>query len=325
MRIIWSLLALVIISACSDTEPKSGTNDDPASMTGDEDDDIPGPWNKDKPFEVSYDEQSLETMSQILKIANKYWWGAYYYRRVADYAQYEAIDYLEFKQTDGNVGTGKFTLYHVGPEIDPDNFELISKNYSIYFDFYIVENKIFCKSRESYPFYTFARENYFTFEYKDGRLYISAPFCHDMVLGKDKKIRSDVNGIIINDSEEVKNKLKKVWLHENGRNIIDLSYRQLIQLNANSPNGYNTFTTIDFFLYYYSTYRLELCTYGARMYCWTIKEISDTKLVLRGFMDDFDDVYYAVPRESVPYLLWDKNPKREDGWDVGGGKIGANF
>ncbi len=316
-KTIWrilTILGVILLTACSDTEPKS------TEGNGDE---VPSPSNHDT---------TMETMAQITEGE---WSGIYYYRRVADYMEYDYISSLIFNQKEGNFGIGKCYIIHDGPERDLTDLSLKRhKGYSYYFYFYIEDNKIFCKNLEeptpTYPYYPyFPQPATFTFEYKDGLLYMSSPLCHDLVLGKDRAIPSDANGIIVDDSNTVKNKLKKVWLHENGRNILDFYHPipRIMQLSADYNGKCDFLVEINNgFQYYYTTYQLEAMTkFNWYLFCWTIKEISDTKLVLRGFMDDFDDVYYAVPPETVPCLSYPDGCEIWGKWNVGGGKIGSNW
>lgn len=280
---IWSLLAvicMVMCASCSDDEPKTDQNGNDLNLT-------------------------------ISNLTEQSWEGSYYYARRASYLVFDNAK-ASFKQRVGQVGTGELIVSGSG-----------DKYTQYFFDFQIKGNKVVCKA--VCPQTPEDWDNYYanpdkvkkdidiTFEYRDGYLYLTAPDCARVILGKGTPVHSDADGIIQNNPDPH----YKMWVHENGKNVLD--FRQpgssfLYQLVEEDSSEYNFFDSGSI-TYNYIENSIAFSGTGSRM-LWNVKEISDDKMVLQGYKDEHEDVYYAktldLTRPTPPWII------RDADWAVGG-------
>lgn len=228
------------------------------------------------------DKPDTELMNDIKGL----WTGEYYHYRDAARLSYEGLK-ISFTSAD----SGLLTITDVNQH---------GKTYR--FAYKTSGNLITCYAKP----YSASNDNGETFvltvEYLNGMLYPRNNEYKKFILGKNT-VRVEGDGKIIEDQSEL---LKKVWLHENGLNVLDFASArpQAFQLNGKGRKDYDVYYRWDAwndrtYNYIENSIRLMSDTfYGL----WTIQELTDNKLVLKSLNGKITDTYYAAKPSEVPQL-----------------------
>lgn len=284
---IWMLIAVLgmaICASCSDDEPKTEPKGDEPTL------DPLGPEEGDP--DVEDEDAVIAEIAKLMNLTGKAWEGKYVFEKDVLWPGYEDVR-ISFKKNAGNVGVGTGTMI-VRTDSEEPRYRF---NYRITKD-----KRIVCKAvKTNWAGSVISDTIDMTFEYQDGLLRLDAPERAPVLLGKNNKVYSDINGIFYRSAEL----LCKVWLHENGLNILDfssLSDVRVIQLVEPGSEEYN----------YYDTLRLDASTWEEDResiilfdgYCgslyWYIEDLTPERMVLKGLWDDYEDVYYVTSRDILP-------------------------
>lgn len=296
---LFVVLFIIVCTSCSGDEPKSGTNDNQSP---------------------TYTDDGDHTL-KIYFLARKPWTGTYYFERHDSKRDRQRV-YIQFVQGGDDFGTGTMTVSNNGK---PEDYKL---------NFRLIGNKVVAKV--SYD-NSVSNDNVIEviFEYRDGLLYMTSNNFAPIVLGRDWEIFSDARGIHKDQSRFV----YKVWLHENGMNILDFrsGARRIFQLEAPGSDKYNYYDTFyganaytdecDCFDLYCPTENTIRFDGYASTHSWDIIEVTEEKMVLQGFRKGITDVFYAASKDILPKeIIRNENDEYYHGefyyitaqWQIGG-------
>lgn len=269
-----TILCMAFFMSCSDDAPKQDTK----PTTGSNNDNQNG------------EDGSVIKMSDL---TSDTWSGTYYYARRASYTVYETVD-INFVHHDDKNGIGRMIVKECGGYT-------VNKSNIYQFDFQIEGRQVVCQATKLY-----AEEDEkaitILLEWCDGMLYLKGPNFAPVLLGKGVAVLSDADGIIQDKSELV----NQVWLHENGLNILDLrrdiSYApravQLVEPGSLRFN-FDLYGNSDFYNYIENSICFNA---SGKQLLWTIIELSEEKMILKGYKDDIEDVFYAASPDIVPLI-----------------------
>lgn len=305
------ILCMAVCVSCSGDEPKTEKGKDTSSteIGGGESPDDPNGNDSASDDDESSSNQDSESENEEPKISisdltvKTFWTGYYYYERKIDSKPFEAIS-VRFNNGTGYSGTGEINVW--GSPSKGGYYKL---------EFNIVGSKVIGTVNDKN-----GNPQDVIFKYKDGLLYVESDYFAPAILGCGNVIYSDSEGIF----EDKSNMVYKVWLHENGMNILDLSDKNLpriFQLISPRTKKFNYYDIPEKYTEGKTVYDfvVDTITICGRLnwYAWYVKEVTEDKMILQGFHDNFVDVYYAVTADVLPNVMIDRDSKTKE-WGVGG-------
>lgn len=273
IRILIRMLGMVIIASfcvsCTGDEPKSNNMGKPSTSTTD----------NEKPGS-DFDNCEID----IKELTECSWLGRYYLEPRNNSQLIE----VTFTMYDANTGSGIMIV-----EGHNGTYTTYIKRYKFIFE--IIGNEIRGTKKTGDTSIVNIK-----FEYREGLLYIDAQDIVPAILGKGKEVQSDVNGIL----EDKSNLVYKVWLHENGLNILDF------RLDTGHPARVMQLVESGSFLLNYNDYGdKKVYSYTQKSIsfsrskndlAWKIIKLTEDKMILKGYHDNFESVYYAASPDIVP-------------------------
>lgn len=254
--------------SCTDDEPKLNKE-----STSDTDDGHPGRDTENKNIDIKY-------------LASGSWLGRYYPNRQNHQSNSKIID-VKFVPKDAFSGTGTMT-------VEKHNGSYVTNTTKYELTFEIIDNEIKCFAEKDGVYYDML------FEFREGLLYMDAPDIASAFLGKDKEVFSDIEGLMVDKSILV----YKVWLHENGRNILDFRLdtghpARVVQLIEPESVHFNYNDYGNHKVYNYVPNKIKF-SFAKKNMAWNIIELTEDKMVLKGYNDECEHVYYAASPDIVP-------------------------
>lgn len=296
-----AVLCMAVCTSCSDNEPDSPVDTVTKPNDNDPNDKDPGDKNEEN------DDAQLLFVNKI----SGTWKGKYYDVRRPRNAHCIDIE-ASFAFTDKKRNRGVGTLKKSG----------YSFHYA--FDFQLQDSVILCKgmsvsgSSSGMDYTDNEKDIVIIFEYHNGMLFVDAPQMPYAYLGKDEEVLSDINGLMVNHEDLV----YKVWLHENGKNILDFRkgrVPKIFQLVEAGSDKYDYFDSMYVGASIYNFLENSIDFHGSmHTLAWTIKEITEDKMILRGQASSFDDVFYAASSDIVPIPEYNTYSYAEKSWGIGG-------
>lgn len=273
--ILVTVLWVVTLCACSHDEPKTSDGEQPGTeQPGDEQ-----PEDPDQP-------------SAAVEAVLGTWTGGRYITDGKNYSREEME--LEF-QKDG--GTLLFSTWN-----ENNNGKTVEKRYDL--TYHVADDKIECQC-------TPAAGEPFTLllDVKEGTLLPQTEGFNQFILKRRKpgatRVNVDTNGNIIDRSDK---SLRKVWLHENGKNILDLVNMQAVQLAEPASQAYDFYQKFDEWMAQPAGSSVLQVSFipathsRALHWIWTVLEMTDDRMVLGSTLNgvQYIDVYYATNEAAVP-------------------------
>lgn len=300
---VWSFITIFCMAvclSCSDDEPKSDSNDNELTDSGQTDSDSNDAEDGDDPT----DTEVIEPVISMEALTEKPWVGQYYFAHETGNVKFERVE-VSFEPCEGLNGVGTMIVNNDGEVSE----------YKV--DFTITRFQVECKATKVDKNSAMSQEENvdIAFVYNNGKLHLRAKNFPRVFLGNSSTILSDIKG----EFNSNPNMIFQVWLSENGLNILDFRSNymarvyQLVESGSKECNYYDTSWDNPILSYsFYRDYAIHFdgfCAYIG----WQISEITPERVVLTR--NSVDVVYNIATKDIIPSgdsvygnTLWDHAP-----------------
>lgn len=268
-----------IVTGCNEDEPK-------------ESEETEQPNDEDTPGEGTSGESQTEATYNAL--IHKYWHGSNYI--VKDLSWSTDYLYIEFEPD----GTGRLD-YNCFDKADEDCYFKRGRHD---FTYTVNGNTIECAVFKNTTCKSSADKSCkpLKLEYLDGKLHVRTPELQPLILGRYVYVNTEGN--IINLTKEA---VGKVWINENGKNIIDLKNDQMLRLKEKGSKNYDFYTSIiwrvsDLTPEYSGLRAVQMFYTCSWCWYWTVLDVTEDTLVLGASVGNkqYIRTYHAYDDANLP-------------------------